>query len=92
MLSEQLAVSGTGELSAAIGVNDKILRVVSLVDRHSQSGAAKGGIEKLAHGLADYAAAKDIQNSDQVQPALSGQDAGGIGGPDLVRASHHEST
>ena len=37
MLSEQLAVSGTGELSATIGVNDKILGIVSLIDRHAQS-------------------------------------------------------
>ncbi len=29
--------------------------------------------------------AADIQDRDQIEPALSGEDAGGIGHPDLVR-------
>jgi hypothetical protein len=73
VLSEQLPVGGAGELSAAIGMNDKILRVGTLIKSHTQSGAAKRGIEKLAHGPTDYTAAKDIQNSDQVEKKEKGQ-------------------
>ena len=70
MLAEQLSVCGAGELGSAIGVDDKVLRVVALADSHAQSGAGKRGIEKLAHGPTDDAPAKDIQNGDQVQPAF----------------------
>ena len=66
MLAEQLPVSGAGELSSAIGVDDEVLRVVTLVDSHAQGGADQRGVEKLTHGPTDDAPAKDIQNSDQV--------------------------
>ena len=36
MLAEQLPVSGAGELGSAIGVDEKVLRVVTLVDSHAQ--------------------------------------------------------
>jgi len=41
VLSEQLPVGGAGELSAAIGMNDKILRVGTLIKSHTQSGAER---------------------------------------------------
>ena len=66
MLSEQSPVSGAGELGSAIRVEDKVLRVVTLVDSHAQGGADQKCVEKLAHGPTDDASAKDIQNSDQV--------------------------
>ena len=66
MLAEQLSVSGAGELGSAIGVDDKVLRVVALVNSHAQRGGGQSGIEKLAHGPTDDAPAKDIQNSHQV--------------------------
>jgi len=66
VLREQLAISRAGELGSAIGVNDEVSRVVTLVDSHAQSCAAKGGIEKLVHSPTDYAAAKDIQDNDKV--------------------------
>ena len=66
MLAEQLSVTGAGELGSAIGVDDKALRAVALVDSHAQSGAGQRGVEKLAHGPTDYAPAKDIQNGEQV--------------------------
>jgi hypothetical protein len=66
MLAEQLSVSGAGELGSAIGVDDKVLRVVALADSHAQSGAGKRSIEKLAHGPTDDAPAKDIQDGHQV--------------------------
>ena len=37
--------------------------------------------------------AKDIQNGDEVQPALSSEDAGDVSDPELGSASmHHQST
>jgi len=66
VLAEQLPVSDAGELGSAIGVDDKVLRVLTLVDSHAQGGADQRGVEKLAHGPTDDAPAKDIQNSDQV--------------------------
>ena len=66
MSTEQLPVSGAGELGSAIGVDDEVLRVVTLVDSHAQGGADQSGVEKLTHGPTDDASAKDIQNSDQV--------------------------
>jgi hypothetical protein len=32
----------------------------------------------------------DVQDGDEVQPALAGEDAGGIGDPDLIRSSDGE--
>ena len=66
MLGEQLPVSGAGELGSAIGVDDKVLRVATLVESHAQSGDDQRGIEKLAHGPTDDAPAKDIQDSNQI--------------------------
>ena len=48
------------------------------------------GIEDLAHGPADYAPGEDIQDRDQIQPALTGEDCGGIADPDLIGASNDE--
>ena len=42
----------------------------------------------MAHGPADHSPAKDIQDGDQIKPALAGQYAGGIGRPDLVKLLH----
>ena len=92
MLAEQLPVSSAGELGSAIGVDDEVLRVVTLADSHAQGGNDQRGVEKLAHGPTDDAPAKDIQDSDQIQPALSGEYASDVSGPDLIRPSHHEST
>src|SRR6266516_7118075 len=92
MLAEQLAVTGAGELGSAIGVDDKVLRVVALVNSHAQRRTSQSGVEKLAHRPTDDAPAKDIQNGDQVQPALSSEYAGDVSDPDLVRSSHHKST
>jgi hypothetical protein len=66
MLAEQLSVTGAGELGSAIGVDDKVLRVVALVNSHAQCRGGQSGIEKLVHGPTDYAPAKDIQNGHQV--------------------------
>jgi hypothetical protein len=66
MLAEQLSESGAGELGSAIGVEDEVLRVVTLVKGHAQSGADQRGIEQLAHGPTDYAPAKEIQNDNQI--------------------------
>ena len=46
------------------------------------------GRRGFAHGPADHPPAKDTQDTDQIKPALSGQHAGGIGRPDLVKLLH----
>jgi hypothetical protein len=73
-------------------VDDKISWVVALADSHAQSRAGQRSVEKLAHGPTDDAPAIDIQDCDQVQPALSSEDTGDISDPDLVRPSHNQST
>jgi len=88
MLGEQLTVSGTGELGSTIRVDDEVLRVATLVKCHAQSGNNQWGIEKLVHRPTDHSPAKDIQDRNKVQPTLTGEHAGGVGRPDLVRASH----
>ena len=55
-----------------------------------KAAMASAGIEDLAHGPTDDSPGVNIQDSDQVQPALSGQDAGGVGDPNLVWALYGE--
>jgi hypothetical protein len=66
VLSEQLTVSGAGELGSAIRVDDKVLRVATLAQRPAQSGDDQRGVENLAHGPTDHSPGKDIQDSNEV--------------------------
>jgi hypothetical protein len=66
VFSKHLAVGGAGELSSTIRVDDEVLRVAALAQRHTQSGNDQGSIEKLTHGPTDDTPAKDIQNRNQV--------------------------
>ncbi len=52
---------------------------------HAQSGDGERSIEDRTHGPAEDAPTADIQDRDQIEPILAGQDAGGIGDPDLIR-------
>ena len=45
MLSEDIAISGTGELPALIGVNDEVLGRLALTNRHSQGGDDQWSVE-----------------------------------------------
>ena len=85
VLGQDLAVGSTRELAAAISMDDKFLSWPTLQKRHAQSGNDQWGVEAWTHGPTDHAPSKDIQDGDQIQPALSGKDAGGIARPDLVR-------
>ena len=60
--------------------------------RHAKSGDDQGGIEDLMHGPADDAPGEQIQDRDQIQPALTGEHASGIGGPDLIEPLHGETS
>jgi len=40
---------------------------------------------------AEHAPAAEIEDGDQIEPALAGEDAGGIGDPDLVGAFYREA-
>ena len=51
------------------------------------SGASRIGLNRPA----EDAPAADIQDRDQIEPTLAGQDAGGIGDPDLIRPLHGEA-
>ena len=57
---------------------------VALHKRHAQGGDDEARIEDLVHGPTDDAPGADIQDGDEIQPALAGEDAGGIGDPDLI--------
>src|SRR5207244_13187485 len=56
--------------------------------RHGEGREGQWGVEDLAHGPADHSTAKDIQDGDQIEPALAGEHTGGIGRPDLVKLLH----
>ncbi len=59
--------------------------------RPIRSAAMVGSIEERTHGPADYPPAAEIEDGNQIQPALAGEDAGGIGDPDLVRTSDSQT-
>lgn len=60
-------------------------------ESHAQSVDGERSIEDRTHGPADDPPAAEVQNGDQIQPALAGQEAGRIGDPDLVRTLDHET-
>ncbi len=61
-----MAVSGAGELGAAIGVDDEWLDRATLSERHAQGGDDKRCIEDSMHGPADDAASEEIQYGNQI--------------------------
>src|SRR6266403_2171976 len=90
MLGQDLSVGRAGELSTAIGVEDKNLRGTTSAKSHAQSSDGEGGVEDLAHGPANYSPGEDIEDRDEIQPALSGEEGSGIADPDLIGASNCE--
>ncbi len=91
MLGQDLAVSGAGELTTPIGVNNEGSSGLTLPQGHAQGGDGEWGIEDRTHGPADHPPAADIEDCDQIQPALAGENAGGIGDPDLVGTTDFEA-
>jgi hypothetical protein len=90
VMGEDLPVSRAGKLRTSIGVDDKSSSWATLAERHTQGGDHETGIEDLVHGPADHPPGAEVQDRDEVQPALAGEDAGGIGDPDLIRSSDGE--
>src|SRR5205809_7721911 len=46
--------------------------------------------EAPLHGPAEHAPAAEIEHRDQIQPALAGQNAGSVAGPDLIGPANAE--
>lgn len=90
VLGEDLAVSRAGKLGASIRVDDKSSSGATLTKRHAQGGDHETGIEDLVHDPVDHPPGANVQDGDEVQPTLAGEDAGGIGDPDLIRSSDGE--
>src|SRR2546428_9008860 len=90
VLDQDLPISSAGELGSTIGVDDERFDRATLSERHAQSGDDKGSIEDLMHSPADHTPREDIEDGNEVQPALAGEDAGGIGNPDLIGSLHLE--
>ena len=88
MLRQDLTVSRAGELTPTIGVKDEPGSGAALTYRHAQGRDGQWSIQARTHGPTDHPPAKDIQDGDQIKPALAGQHTGGIGRPDLVRLLH----
>jgi len=63
-LGQGLSVSDAGELSTAIGVEDKSFSGATMTKRHAQCGNDQRGIEDLAHGPTDYWSGEDIKDRD----------------------------
>ncbi len=91
MFGQDLTVSGAGELTAPIGVDDEGPSGLTLAQGHAQRGDSERSIEDRTHGPADHPPAAEIEDGDQIQPALAGEDAGGIGDPDLIGATDFEA-
>ena len=70
-----MAVSGAGELSATIGVDNEWFEGAALSERHAQGGDDERRIEDSMHGPPDDAASEQIQYGNQIQPALASEDA-----------------
>ena len=85
-----MPVSGASELSTAVGVEDTISRGRTLAKRHAQCADHQCGVEHLAHSPSNYAPGEEIQDRDQIQPALSSEHCGGIADPTLIGASNNE--
>src|SRR5664279_1680471 len=90
MLGKDLLVGCTGELAAAIGVNDEAPAWTPLQEGHTQGGTDEAGVEVLMHGPAQDATGTDIEDGNQIQPALAGEDAGRVGHPNLIGPTHSE--
>ena len=54
---------------------------------HALSSDRELSIEERTHGPADHARAAEIEDCDQLKPALAREDAGGIGRPDSLSAA-----
>jgi hypothetical protein len=65
-------------------VEDKGASGSALTQRHAQSSADQRSIERGTHGPAHDAATKEIEHRDQIEPALTGEDASGVAHPDLI--------
>ena len=72
VLGQELPVSGASKLRSAVGVDDESAGGAALEQRHAQGGHHQTGIEDLMHGPADDAAGAEIENGDEVEPALAG--------------------
>jgi hypothetical protein len=81
-----MAVSGAGELSATIGVDDEWFEWAPSSERHAQGGDDERRIEDSVHGPSDNAASEEIDYGNEIQPALASEDASRISGPDLIGA------
>ena len=84
MSGEELAIGCAGELGSAIRVKGEVLGVATLIKRHAQSDHGQWSVEDGTHGPADHASTKHIQDRDEIEPALAGEYASGVGDPDLV--------
>src|SRR5215469_1169764 len=84
VLGQGLAVRSAGELGSAIGGNDERFNGATLGERHAQSGDDQRRIEDLMHGPTDDATREQIEHGHEVEPALAGKDASGVGDPDLI--------
>ena len=65
---------------------------LTLLQCHAQRGDDQLSIEDLVHGPADNAPGEDIQDGNQIQPSLTGENAGRVGRPDLIWALHAEAS
>jgi hypothetical protein len=91
VFGEEMPVCATGELAAAIGVDDELGARSSLEEGHAQGRTDEAGVEALMHGPTHHAAGAEIEDGDQIQPALAGQDAGRIGHPGLIWTTHGQA-
>src|SRR6266576_3459052 len=91
MLSQKLPISGAGKLGTTIRVDDEGPGGTTLAESHAQGGNNQWSIEAWTHGPANDAAREEIQDRDQIQPTLAGEDAGRIGGPNLIGSLEDEA-
>ena len=70
----------------------KILEVMPRIAANVEGALLnQWSVEDGTHGPTDHAPAVEIEDRDQIEPALSGEHAGGIAHPDLITALHTQA-
>src|SRR5437870_9281002 len=71
-------------MPSTIGMKEEIRRRTALTQRQTQGRDDQWSIQARTHGPADNPPAKDVQDRDQIQPALASEHPRRIADPGLI--------
>ena len=81
---EGIAIVVTGVLNAAVGMKHQARGRLTMSQSHSPSGQDQFGVDVFAHSPAGEAAAVQVHDASQIEPAFLGCHVGDVPEPDLV--------